>query len=312
VPGSRGARRGTPLQAVYATSDQTHFYLRIDLAADAQPGDARAIGVAFDVLDPACGDRRLPPPLSAVWSRGAERVLLIEPALESNADSDRRAALFADASTRTSEFARVREAGRWEIQRGPYRPVANDDGRFVPMVVETNRGRVARDGTFYPAEHIDAGRLAYGSEWSLDAARRSIEVAIPWGLLGVGDPSSHAVIDDRDGTSDVETSRTAGIALLAWCVGAGGSRADSLGPAREGARRPPAEKVHFLGPPGTTQTIDRDEFTVTTPTERLVLWNGWEMPITQERVKASARHVQAAFEGMESRASDESTKMERR
>ncbi len=307
---ARGGRR--PLRALYATSDQTHFYLRLDLAPDARPEDVRALGVAFDVLDPERGDKRLPAPLDARWSRGAERMLLIEPALDAASDRGRRAALFADASTRTSAFARVREGNRWETQQGPKRPVANDDGRYLPMVVETNRERVSRSGQFYPAERIDTGRLAYGSEWMLDDARRSIEVAIPWGLLGVGDPSSHAVIDDRDGTRDIETTRTAGIALLAWSVGAEVFRADSLGPARsEHAGRPP-EEISILGPPGTTQVYDGKRVTIISPRDLLVVWNGWDVPITVERTKTSARVVREAFERVESREAIEEPKLDRR
>ena len=52
----------------------------------------------------------------------------------------------------------------------------------------------------------------------MDDAKRTIEVAIPWGLLGIGDPSSLAAIDDRDGSPEIETTRTPGIALLAWAT----------------------------------------------------------------------------------------------
>jgi len=310
------------LRALYATSDQARFYLRLDLEPGASARDIRSIGVAFDVLDPARGDRRLPPPLRATWSRGAEYLLLIEPALGSSDDRDRRAALFADASTRYSEFARIRRGSDVSFLRAPYRPVANDDGRYLPLLVETNRERVSRGGQFYAAQYLNAGRLEYGrepsaevawpgaapgtaydphAEWRMDDARRTIEIAIPWGLLGVGDPSSRAVIDDRDGTPEIETTRTPGIALLAWAAAAPGARADSLGPAVEGVRDAAPGEVRFLGPPGTTQRVDGKSVTVTSPGEKVVLWNDWEMPITTERVKRSARFVREAFEGMEAR-----------
>jgi len=319
------ARGASLLRALYATSDQARFYLRLDLNPRAGP-DVRSLGVAFDVLDSARGDRRLPAPLDATWSRGAEYVLLLEPALESRDDKDRRASLFADARTRYSEYARVRKGGVYDFPDTPYRPVANDDGLYNPLVVETNRERVARNGRLFPAQHLNAGRLEYGrepapdstwpgsprgvaydphAEWSLDDAHRSIEIAIPWGLLGIGDPSSHAAIDDRDGTSVVETTRTPGIALLAWATTAPGARADSLGPAAEGARRVPPGEVAFIGPPGTLQAVHKHSVTITSPPGKLVVWNGWEMPITTERVKSSARFVREAYEGMESRESKE-------
>ncbi|MEK7347262.1 MAG: hypothetical protein AABZ94_00160 [Candidatus Eisenbacteria bacterium] len=310
------------LRALYATSDQARFYLRLDLAPGASARDVRSIGVAFDVLDAARGDRRLPPPLRATWSRGAEYLLLIEPALGSGDDRNRRAALFADAATRYSEFARVRRGNDVSFLRAPYRPVANDDGLYLPLLVETNRERVSRGGQLHAARYLNAGRLGYGrepapaaawpgaesgtaydphAEWRMDAARRTIEIAIPWGLLGVGDPSSHAVIDDRDGTPEIETTRTPGIALLAWASTAPGARADSLGPATEGARDTAPAEVRFLGPPGTVQSVAGKSITVTTPGDKMMVWNAWEMPTTIERVKSSARFVREAFEGMEAR-----------
>ena len=310
------------LRALSATSDQTRFYLRLELDPRSASRDIRSIGVAFDVLDPARGDRRLPEPLRARWSRGAEYVLLIEPALGSNQNRDRRAALFSDAATRYSEYARVRRGGEAGFLRTPYRPVANDDGRYLPLLVETNRERVSRSGQFYPALYRNAGRLEYGrepapevawpgaaptqaydphAEWRMDDARRNIEIAIPWGLLGVGDPSSHAVIDDRDGTPQIETTRTPGIALLSWATTAPGARADSLGPVAEGAREASPRDLQFLGPIGTVQRIDGQSVTISTPGDKVVVWNGWETPITTERVKRSARFVREAFEGMEAR-----------
>jgi hypothetical protein len=321
------------VRALYATSDQARFYLRLDLDPRAAARGLRSIGVAFDILDAARGDHRLPPPLDATWSRGAERVLLIEPALDSREDRSRRASLFADARSRYSEFARVRAGPRndYAFLRAPYRPVANEEGRYLPLLVETNRERVARNGTLYPARYLNAGRLAYGrepspssawpgapatrafdphAEWRFDEARRSIEVAIPWGLLGVGDPSSRAVIDDRDGTPEIETTPTPGIALLAWATSAAGARADSLGPALETARRAAPNQVSFLGPPGTLQSIHGQSISITSPKGRLVVWNGWEMPITSERVKSSARSIREAFEGLEARESKENSSVD--
>ncbi|TMQ58461.1 MAG: hypothetical protein E6K75_05320, partial [Candidatus Eisenbacteria bacterium] len=66
---------GALLRSLYVTSDQNRLYLRVDLAPEALP----IIGIAMDVLDPARGDHRLPKPLRATWSRGAEYMLLLDP-----------------------------------------------------------------------------------------------------------------------------------------------------------------------------------------------------------------------------------------
>ena len=140
------------------------------------------------------------------------------------------------------------------------------------------------------------------AEWCLDDGGRVIEVALPWGLLSVGDPSSLSVIDDKSATRVTETTRTAGIGLLGWATASPGFSADSLGPTRDGGIRPARpEESHFIGPEGMTQSIVGNEIRITTPVSRNYVWNGWEKPITQERVKRSANHVKQAFEEMEFR-----------
>lgn len=326
---ARGREAFAPLRALYAASDQNRFYLRFEL----EPGalrSTRALGVMLDVLDPARGDRRLPAPLRATWSRGAEFALVIEPGGVRSGAGDRagrdapRAEIFIDAAMNYSVFARRQAGGAFDIHPAPYRPVANEDGAYIPLLIETNRERVARNGRVYPALHIDWGRLAPGREparapaWpgadsalaydphaeiSTDPSGRTIEIAIPWGLLHVGDPSGRRVIDDRDGTREVETRETEGIGLLAWATRAEGFRADSLGPAAASGRKRSAgpRDCQFLGPDGTVQSIVNNDVTILTPATRSFLWNGWELPITSERVKRSARAVRDAFEGMEAR-----------
>ena len=302
-----------PLRALYVASDQARLYLRLDVALEAGSGAGRTFGVSFDVLDPERGDTRLPIPIPAHWSRGAEIVLVVEPPVRSGPSTGRtpgRAELFVDASTRWSTYARFMERGRsardpvrFQWNRGPFRPVANDDGQYAPIMIETNRERVGRDGTLYPAVHLDWGRLSLGdgpgAEWHRSGS--VIELAIPWGLLLVADPSSRAVLDDRADTREIDVSETPGIGLLAWALEGNDLRADSLGPSRDGEASIDARRVHFLGPNGTSQSIVGKYVTVTTPPEAVYSWKGWEAPITQEHTKRSAEFVKRAFEGMEAR-----------
>ena len=337
----------SPLRALYVTSDQARFYLRIDLAVGALSGQAtkprsdsgargsppparlepiRAIGVSLDVLDPDRGDRRLPAPLGALWSRGAEFVLLIEPGTRQGGPKGTRAPmgraeLFIDRQMNYSAYARLGGPGGLLPSRAPFQPVANEDGAYAPLLIETNRERVSRSGKLYPALNLDWGRLASGrepgpaptwpgadsslaynphGEWTLDDSGTTLEIAIPWGLLNVADPSSRCVVDDRPDTPATECTPTEGIGLLAWATTATGLAADSLGPtARTPAPRP--AEAHFLGPEGTTQHIELNEVRVATPRAAAYSWSGWEKPITHERIKRSAIAVRQAFEGMDSR-----------
>lgn len=324
---------GALIRALYVTSDQDRFYVRLDLA----PGAPSAVGVALDVLDPARGDRRLPRPLHAIWSRGAEFMLLVEPGDPSARDREKRpprAELFIDQAMNYSRWARVMVDGNASTHAAPYRPVANQDGRYIPLLIETNRERVSRSGVVYPARHLDWGRLEPGreppraaawpgaepgyaydphAEWTVSDTRRTIEVAIPWGLLNVGDPSSRSVLDDKAGTDEVEVTQTAGIGLLAWATKRPLFRADSLGPARSGAPTSvPGAEIQVLGPTGTTQTAVGDELRITSPEAASYVWNGWNVPIISERIKNSAQFIRETFEGMDARDKRSPTEPEAR
>ena len=172
---------------------------------------------------------------------------------------------------------------------------------------------------FYPAKHLDWGRLELGREPDRNAydphaewmvGDRTIEIALPWGLLNVGDPSTRSVLDDKAGTSDVEVTRTTGIGLLAWATKPLAFRADSTGPTRGGkAGRVTPRDVQFLGPPGTTQSLMGLTIQVVSPEMRSYSWNGWDMPMISERIKKSARFVRETFEGMDARDQQNQTRL---
>ena len=294
------ATDGNPLRALYVTSDQTSLYLRLDVSPRSS---VRAFGISLDVLDSARGDRRLPLPLQASWSRGAEFALLVTPP---RADGQPGGAeLYQDRAMNFSPFMREWDGRNWRRRRAPAKPVANDAGAYVPLVVETNRERVARSGTFYPAKYFDWGRL----ECAFDTPGRTVEIAIPWGLV-VGDPSSRAALDDNPDTPEIETTPTTGIGFLAWATTGACFRPDSLGPTLAGAGPPLPGDVFLLGPAGSIQTVVNGELTIETPPLASYSWKTWETPITRERVKRSAEFIQRAFEGMEAREASRTQKVD--
>jgi len=142
---------------------------------------------------------------------------------------------------------------------------------------------------------------------------RTIEIALPWGLLNVGDPSTRSVLDDKAGTSDVEVTQTAGIGLLAWATKPFAFRADSTGPTRGGrAGRVTPRDVQFLGPPGTTQSVVGQEIRIASPETRSYSWKGWDMPMISERIKKSAPLIRETFEGMDARDQQNQTRLDDR
>ena len=310
------------LRALYVTSDAARLYLRLDADPAALRGRAKTFGVALDVLDPRRGSFRLPLPLDASWSRGAEFVLLIDPGRPSGSRQP-RAELFIDRRLIRSEYARVWNGEAFVPAAGAPRAALDDSGAYAPLVVNINRERISVTGVRHARHDIDTGRLALGrdrprsgatpghpateydpgAEWWIDRNRGVIEIALPWGLINVSDPSSRAVLDDLPETDDVECVTTGGIGLLAWATRANGFRADSLGPTRADAGRASAAETQFLGPEGTRQLAVGQHVQIVSPDSISYLWNGWERPITQERAKASAEVVRNAFNEMESRES---------
>ncbi|HET9252874.1 MAG TPA: hypothetical protein VFP58_12245 [Candidatus Eisenbacteria bacterium] len=306
--------RRAPLRTLRVTSDATRFYLALEVARGTLDSKELDVGISFDVLDSARGDARLPSPLRGRWSRGAEYVLRITPPHTGVGSNTVRVRLLADDAMSWSAFARLRSReGSFGRSRKPLRPVANENGEYVPLWTETNRERVSRDGTLYRAQYVDWGELAPGVEPSLaDTAgngyayaydpraevmtnpdRTRIELAVPWGLLGVGDPSSRSVMDDRDGTSEIEVTPTEGIGLLAWAA-----KGETV--------------LQALGPPGTRNRMKGRLLTVTTPARSNHSWNEWEVPITRERAKRSTIHLRKAFEGMEAREASQNRNAEER
>jgi len=97
-----------------------------------------------------------------------------------------------------------------QVYNRPLTSVAHDDPRWDSVRVETNRSRVGRDGTVYPAITYERNRLTFArqsettlADWYADPVTGTIEVRIGWGLLHVMDPSSRWVLHgtQEDGRS---------------------------------------------------------------------------------------------------------------
>jgi hypothetical protein len=80
------------------------------------------------------------------------------------------------------------------------------------LFVITNRARFGRDGTFFPYQGYDRGRLRHGTEawstladWYLDEKAGLLQVRIPWDLLNVTDPSTRTLLFDPKTTGTYGT-----------------------------------------------------------------------------------------------------------
>ncbi|HET7841166.1 MAG TPA: tetratricopeptide repeat protein [Terriglobia bacterium] len=101
-------------------------------------------------------------------------------------------------------------------------------GTFEAQTLEPNRRRFGRDGKYFAPIRYDRGVLRYGSldpkapdfntlaEWHADVQTNSIDMRIPWGLLGVTDPSSFRVVTGIADDGTVQTQVTPGLLLAAF------------------------------------------------------------------------------------------------
>jgi hypothetical protein len=185
------------LKLVRAGQDESYMYVALELTRGEFPWSDRGIQLAIDTYLPKIGQHRLP--RSQVQSDvGFEFLIdLISPSVGSltvTPDYQRYGRLI-DPET-GDDFGR--------FYRRPVITRDRWDGQFDSLFVITNRARFGRDGTFFPAQGYDRGRLRYGSEavstladWYLDQTSGLLEIRLPWDLLNVTDPSTRTLLYDQ-------------------------------------------------------------------------------------------------------------------
>jgi tetratricopeptide (TPR) repeat protein len=204
------------LRSLAVASDEAYLYLRLDVGkldadGDGSPDwDAARYVIGIDTYDARRGDHRLPVRDAARGPIGFEFCLVF--------DGETTSRLLVDPPYDIETHRAHR----------PYGSVENDDGRYMAIRVETNRRRLARDGTLFPAQWSDRSQLRHGSidprdrdfdtlaDWHTGRDGEFIEARIPWGLLNVTDPSSRRVLhDDPNDLRSIGTLSTPGFRFQA-------------------------------------------------------------------------------------------------
>ena len=193
-----------------AGSDESFFYLAVELPPGRFPWDSLGVQLAIDTYLPREGQHRLPrgPIRSEV---GFEFLVeLLSPdtaAMKVTPDYNRHD---SRVDPRTGD-----DFGRFS--RRPVITRDRNDGQFDSLFIITNRARFGRDGTFFPARGYDRGRLRYGTEtatsladWYLDERAGLLELRIPWDLINVTDPSTRTILFDRRPDGDFGTAMAEG------------------------------------------------------------------------------------------------------
>lgn len=181
-----------------AGQDEAYVYLALPLPADFD-WDTLDVQLALDTYAPDLGQRRL---AGGKLASGVGIEFLAD--LRARDEAELLVTPDYNPYAPASWILRGDDFGRF--YRHPAGSVARDDGRFDSLFVITNRTRYGRDGTFFPAQGYNRGRLRFGREsestladWYHDAAAGLLELRLPWALLNVTDPSTATVLAEREG-----------------------------------------------------------------------------------------------------------------
>lgn len=261
------------IRAIRAGSDEGYLYLTLELRPGPIDWQRTGVLLALDTYLPRSGQLAVPG-MALASEIGFEFLIDLE--------SPSRAAIKILPSYNPHVGANAILGGDdfGRFYRRPATIGVETDGRFDPMFVITNRARFGRDGTFYPAQGYDRGRLTFGAEaensladWYADSTTGLIEIRIPWGLLNVTDPSSRTVLFDRGDQTGGEfgTAVTGGIraGALVYQTGVPVRLLEAL-PAAHGGRW---RAVDFA----------------------LWTWKPWEEPVSHSRLKPVYDSLQATW-----------------
>jgi tetratricopeptide (TPR) repeat protein len=212
------------LRTVYASSDFTYLYLRLDLAPGPVDWTSTNYWIALNTFPGETGSRQLPN-IGVRLESGANFLIQL------NGPASGRL-LIAENYNPNRPFPVVGRSGQSRIWRKQgMQPTLANSAVFQDIIIEANPARYGRDGTEYPAINYDRSPLPYGSAdrsspeysstamWNTHLKRGMIELRIPWGLLLVSDPSAMQVFAGTDQKWSPLFKRTSGISVAAFEVG---------------------------------------------------------------------------------------------
>jgi hypothetical protein len=185
-------------------SDESYYYIAIDLPAGGFDWGSKGLQIALDTYLPRIGQHRL---------QGL--AIQSEIGFEFLVDLQSPESAYLSVIPEYNRHSRIDSVTGDDRGRFSRRPVVTRDrmdGRFEHLHVITNRARFGRDGSFFPAQSYDRGRLRFGTEmqstnsdWYLDSQAGLLQIRIPWDLLNVTDPSTRTLLFDKRTTGDFGT-----------------------------------------------------------------------------------------------------------
>jgi hypothetical protein len=177
-------------------SDESYYYIAVDLPPGRFRWHSMGIRIALDTYLPRTGQHRLP-----------GTTFRSEIGFEFLVDLQSPETAYVSVVPEYNRHSRIDSAtgdDRGAFSRRPVVTRDRNDARFEQLHVITNRARFGRDGTFFPAEGYDRGRMRFGTEaqstnsdWYFDSSTGLLQIRIPWDLLNVTDPSTRTLLFDK-------------------------------------------------------------------------------------------------------------------
>jgi hypothetical protein len=219
------------VRSLLTASDPTALYLdlQLDAPAGAEPDWSRdRYLIALNTCDARCGSSALPFVNDVRLASGANFVIHL-----SGPQTSRLLIASSYNPYRDAPAEGLPLVSDIFIPRD-FKVSFEPQGRFVELLVETNRRRYGKDGTFYPSQRYSRSLLHYGvfdpsapgynslGQWYFDKASGRIRLRLSWGLLLVLDPSQGLVFqatDDKGETIGRVAHQIRIAAVVYWGVG---------------------------------------------------------------------------------------------
>ena len=237
--------------SVDAQVDPSYFYLKYQL--DNFKFERNNLMIAIDTYDKNLGEFNLKK-LDRTAKRGIEFLIEINSIDDAMILVDDEYSVYSDIY---NDYVPI------------YASKANNDGRFVAQELIANRDRETLLGEKFPKRLHNRSKLVYGkladnsnADWYYDTETRVLEMRLPWHLLNVSDPSSSQVLNDIEGTPDIETA-TADFHIYSYITDSQNNEVQYTIPAKEKA-------FHYK-------------------------WKSWDEPIYSTRLKPQYYTLQELF-----------------
>jgi peptidoglycan/xylan/chitin deacetylase (PgdA/CDA1 family) len=234
-----------------AAADPSYFYLRYQLSDfDFSQNN---LYIAIDTYDKNKGDHTIPF-VDQPSKRGIEFVLTFHSPDSARILVDDYYSVYSDIYI---DYVPV------------YTSLENNNGYFVDQELLSNRERETLTGKkqrriIHNRSKLEHGTISENSntDWFLNQENGILELRLPWHLLNVSDPSSLQVLDDIEGTPEIESSTTDGFRIWSFITDQNDNILHSI----------PKQKKEFF-----------------------YQWDGWDEPVYETRLKEQYYVLQKQF-----------------